>query len=446
MRIRYGFGLCLMMSLVMLSCSSPNILVKGKRKELKKQIEQDPIFNAQFTGFALYDPLADSLLVAIQAHHYFTPASNTKLLTLYTSLRVMGDSMPLLHYTMSGDTMIIKGTGYPGTEYAPLPESHQLQEFLLASDKTIAYQDDFMDDAFGPGWSWADFQWYYQPERNAMPLFGNVVVAQGDSLSRQVRMSPPYFTQLLYPMPDATHPEGMVWRDQTENIFYYNGQPFDHQGYEREIPIHLNASLTRTLLKDLSGKPVLARHQPVEDANWQTLYADIPADSIYHHMMQVSDNFLAEQLLLMAAGVVTDTLQADKAIEYMLKGDLSDLPDRPQWVDGSGLSRYNLNTPASIVQVLQYIYRLKGLDWIKSIFAVGGISGTIKNWYAGPEGTPYVWAKTGSLLNNHCLSGFVQARSGKVYVFSFMNNHFTGSANQPRRSMQRVLEWIYWNG
>lgn len=446
MRIRCIFGLSLLMSVAILSCSSPNILVKGKRKELKKQIEQDPIFQAQFTGFALYDPVVDSLLVDVQAHRYFTPASNTKILTLYTGLRIMGDSLPLMNYAVIGDTMIIKGTGYPGTEYAPLPESHQLQEFLQASKKIIAYADVFEDDAFGPGWSWADFQWYYQAERNAMPLYGNVVAAKGDSLSRHVRMSPSYFAQLVYPVSDTSYPKGFIWRDQQENIFYYNGQPFDSTGYERQIPMHLSAALTRSLLGDLAGRPVIAWQRPLENMQWQTLYTEIPADSIYRHMMQVSDNFLAEQLLLTASGVLTDTLQAEKAIGFMLKEELKDLPDQPQWVDGSGLSRYNLTTPASTVRLLKYVYQLKGMTWIKGIFPVGGVSGTIENWYAGPEGKPYVWAKTGSLQNNHCLSGFLEARSGKVYIFSFMNNHFTGSANPARRAMQQKLEWIYWNG
>ena len=445
MHMRYVF-LLFVVILASQGCVPSHILAKGKRKQLKKQIEQDSIFNRQFTGFALYDPVTDSLLVDVKAHHYFTPASNTKILTLATSLQVMGDSLPLLRFLDLGDTILIRGTGYPGIEYGPLPEDHQLVEFLRSREEVIAYADaNFYDDAFGPGWSWGDYQWYYQAERNDLPLFGNVVRATGLPNSTTFQMWPVYFNSLVYPQPDTTYPYGFVWRETDRNVFHFNVQPFDSTGYERDIPVHVSPELTRRLLSDLTGKTVIPWHQKIPGTGWTTLMADLPADSIYRHMMQVSDNYLAEQLLLTASGVLTDSLQSGKAIDYMLAGPWADLPDQPQWVDGSGLSRYNLNTPASLVEVLGRVYRTKGLNWIQQIFPVGGKSGTIAHWYSGPEGKPYVWAKTGSLLNNHCLSGFILTRSGKVYVFSFMNNHFTGSANAPRRSMQRVLEWMYWN-
>src|SRR5690606_39863376 len=72
---------------------------------------------------------------------------------------------------------------------------------------------------------------------------------------------------------------------------------------------------------------------------------------LYKVMMQDSDNFIAEQLLLSCAGVLSDTLAPEIAIDYMKANFLSDLPDEPIWIDGSGLSRYNLFTPRSIVML-----------------------------------------------------------------------------------------------
>ena len=69
-------------------------------------------------------------------------------------------------------------------------------------------------------------------------------------------------------------------------------------------------------------------------------------------MMQESDNFLAEQLLLLASSTLSDTLNTKTAIEYMLNNHLKDLKQQPRWVDGSGLSRYNLFSPEAIVYVL----------------------------------------------------------------------------------------------
>lgn len=47
-------------------------------------------------------------------------------------------------------------------------------------------------------------------------------------------------------------------------------------------------------------------------------------------MMHISDNFLAEQLLIMASSNLSDTLNTNKAIKYILKTDLGDLEQQPR--------------------------------------------------------------------------------------------------------------------
>jgi D-alanyl-D-alanine carboxypeptidase/D-alanyl-D-alanine-endopeptidase (penicillin-binding protein 4) len=158
-------------------------------------------------------------------------------------------------------------------------------------------------------------------------------------------------------------------------------------------------------------------------------------------MMQDSDNFIAEQLLLMCANVLSDSLKPEIAIDYMKKNHLADLPDEPVWVDGSGLSRYNLFTPRSIVRLWEMISQEVPRERLFPLLATGGVNGTIRRWYQKEQ--PYIFGKTGSLSNNHCLSGFLVTRKGKVLIFSFMNSNFTASGNAIRRNMQSILENIY---
>jgi D-alanyl-D-alanine carboxypeptidase/D-alanyl-D-alanine-endopeptidase (penicillin-binding protein 4) len=101
-------------------------------------------------------------------------------------------------------------------------------------------------------------------------------------------------------------------------------------------------------------------------------------DSLLKLMMQESDNFIAEQLLLACSMKRLKYMSEDSIIHQMLNGPLADVQSDLKWVDGSGLSRYNQMTPLGLIRVLQKILELKGMDYIKNIFPAGGKSGTIQ--------------------------------------------------------------------
>jgi D-alanyl-D-alanine carboxypeptidase/D-alanyl-D-alanine-endopeptidase (penicillin-binding protein 4) len=125
----------------------------------------------------------------------------------------------------------------------------------------------------------------------------------------------------------------------------------------------------------------------------------------------------------------------------MLENQLLDLKQPPRWVDGSGLSRYNLFTPESMVTVLSKMYRNVPRQRLFSFFPVGGASGTLKDWYGGNP-KPYIYAKSGSLGNNYCLSGYLLTKSGKTLIFSFMNNHFRHPSWEVKKQMEQIFEEI----
>ena len=90
---------------------------------------------------------------------------------------------------------------------------------------------------------------------------------------------------------------------------------------------------------------------------------------------------------------------------------------------------------------MELLYRELPRERLFSIFPAGGRSGTVREYYAGEE-QPYIYAKTGTLSNRHCLSGYLLARSGKVYVFSFMNNNYLGSSKPVKLEMEKVLRYV----
>ena len=166
-----------------------------------------------------------------------------------------------------------------------------------------------------------------------------------------------------------------------------------------------------------------------------------PTDSVLKPMMHRSDNFFAEQSLLMVSNELLGVMNDEKIIDTLLKTDFKDLPQRPNWADGCGLSRYNLFTPQDFVTILNKMKNEFGMERIKVIFATGGDSGsTISNYYKAESG--YIFAKTGTLSGIVALSGFLYTKKGKLLIFSTLVNNHNGSATEVRRAVERFLQGI----
>ena len=96
------------------SCGSAHHTTEAK-VDLSTLIEHSQVFNNHFTGFSLYDPVIHKTLYAYNDQKYFTPASNTKILTFYTALSSILTkeylSSPMLYkmkrWAMVGPGMII---------------------------------------------------------------------------------------------------------------------------------------------------------------------------------------------------------------------------------------------------------------------------------------------------------------------------------------------------
>ena len=158
-------------------------------------------------------------------------------------------------------------------------------------------------------------------------------------------------------------------------------------------------------------------------------------------MLEESDNFIAEQLMLQVGNKVDSVYSVRRAIFYSLDNYLKEIPQKPRWVDGSGLSRYNLFTPESLVFLLKKMHREIPEEKLLSYFAIGGKSGTLKNYYKNEK--PYIYAKSGTLSNNYNLSGYLKTKKGTILIFSYMNNHYQGSSVVRKREMEKFFLQLY---
>lgn len=388
-------------------------------------------------GLVVYDPALGKTLLDYQGDKYFTPASNTKIFTFFGSLKILGDSIPSLKYELRGDSLFFWGTGDPSFLYPLVSQSESTFDFLKQHKGPLAFSNgNFLSPQFGPGWAWDDYLYSYSPERSSFPIYGNLITLT-DTIDGNLRVMPKFFEKDITYF-KAPHKEVQIERSIGDNKLMVTKN--ENQSVKTaQVPFHVTTDLVARLLSDtLNSEVSYTSTWPSRAGKY--LYS-VPADSLYKVMMQESDNFIAEQLLLVCAGVISDTLDSQIAIDYVKRNFLNDLPDRIQWVDGSGLSRYNLFTPRSIIAVWEKILKVVPQERLFKLLAIGGKAGTIKESYNAEP--PYIYGKTGTLSNNHCLSGFLITKRNRLLIFSFMNSHYTVPSRTIRSEMESVLKQLH---
>jgi D-alanyl-D-alanine carboxypeptidase/D-alanyl-D-alanine-endopeptidase (penicillin-binding protein 4) len=407
-------------------------------KMVGREFKNSPILKKYHVGFALYDPVSKDTLYQKDAATYYTPASNTKLFTFYAALKMIPDSIPSLRYVERGDSLIFWGTGDPSFLQSQL-KGVKAMEFLKASTKKLFFAAGrYSGNFYGNGWSWDDYNDYYQAEINELPIMGNMVDVK--VINGTLDMVPKLFSNCFHPDSTLKVEKFMVKRDFNSNDFKYPVLPVPFN-YTQQVPYKINTSTTLSLLADTLHKSVeLIQMKLPVDA--KTIY-NSKTEDVLRAMMLPSDNFIAEQLLLVCSNQLSADLNTEKAIEYIEKSYLKSLPDAPRWVDGSGLSRGNLFTPRDVITLLDLIYKeVNDPKKLFSLMPAGGMTGTLKTAYPKTD-QPFVYGKTGSLSNVHNQSGYVITKKGKTYLFSFMNNNFVLPTPTVRGEMVRIMTYIH---
>ena len=402
---------------------------------LERRLVDNEIFAKGTVGFCLYDPDARRYVYEYQADRFFTPASNTKIFTFYLALEMLDQGAPLLQYRQEGDTLHLRGTGWPLLLHPDFEGADPLADWLAQQSGTILLHEDHQRTRrFGPGWSWDDYT--YTAERSALPLYANEYHFR--NAGRRLDATPRAALQQTVYRPEQ---RASLLREEDQNRFYFNRDALRQRGWQRSAPFRATLDVVAGLLSDTLHRAVYPGG-PDPGAGYQSLLYPVP-DTLYRRLMQRSDNFIAEQLLLLCSARRYGHLDADQVLDFARDTLFAWLPPGFSWYDGSGLSRYNQFSPRSVVQVLWRMYLRPDRQRILSLFAAGGQSGTIAQRYGDRSSRPYVFAKTGTLRNVHALSGYVQTRSGRWLIFSFLLNNLPDPGGTVRTEMERVLDGVY---
>ncbi len=417
---------------------------------LQNLLDSSAVLRPHAVGVVLADAGTGEILFAQNDTKYFTPASNMKLFSFYAGLKLLPDSLPSLRYFSRGDTLFFQGTGDPTFLHGDVP-SRRAFNFLQKAPGVLASCDIACSPPYGPGWPWDDFGYYFQPERGAFPIYGHTVrfyarAPVGGKAISHLRVLPRGFAPLTGPAPAALRTPGIdedthVIRALDDNRFYLVA-PLNRKWVD-EVPFRTSRAFTLRLLGDTLRRPLVGAPWHPRPADAVRTLRGLPVDSLYRRMLRVSDNFLAEQLLLMASTTLGahDSLSTQRVIRYVRKTYLGTLPDPVVWADGSGLSRQNLVTPRTLAALLLRLHQEVPEPRLLSLLAAGGGQGTLRKRYHDVTG-PWVWGKTGSLENNTNLSGYLRTKSGRLLAFTFLNNNHVADSGDVRNEMERVLRQV----
>ena len=404
-------------------------------QKAQKNLLTAPSLKGATVGIAVYNESTHQWIDKHASDCYFTPASTTKIQTAYLGMKYLKDSIPGWQFAENKDSIFLMPLGdpsflHPDFTYQPVAD------LIKTTKKQLVFclpnNDHFA--MYGKGWAWEDYAEDYQPERNRLNIYGNVVTVlkQKDT----VQIQPNYFTKNQILPKEYTK-----WsREKLSNHFFATSN--NTKVLTQQIPFitDKNYALAIALIEDSlhPAYPIAIQHGWTH-GNGQIIKT-VPTDSLLKIMMSRSDNFIAEQVLLMTSQQLLGRMDEEAIIDTLLKTEFPHLPQKPEWVDGSGLSRYNLTTPENYIALLQQMEQTFSMKRIQGIFTQGG-KGTLSAYYKNIPGV--VYAKTGTLGGQVALSGYILTKKGNTLLFSVLVGNHTSPSTQPvRRAVEAYLSSV----
>jgi D-alanyl-D-alanine carboxypeptidase/D-alanyl-D-alanine-endopeptidase (penicillin-binding protein 4) len=349
---------------------------------------------------------------------------------------------------------------------------------LIGDDTFYAFE------RYGEGWAWDDLQWIDGAPVSALTfndnvIFVNVLPAEhpGDKAVITVEPETSYYeldNRVVTSSVGVTKRVGIHRDPGSKKIVLWGSLPLGDAGMKEpmsiEDPAEFVAELFRTMLErrgiTIRGKararhgedaqffdqqiphpilptteappssvncPMCSAMKPQEPSGLNVPSNKVLAEHVSGPLLddirvtnKVSENLHAELALRLAGklrgygGSFEGGIAAVK--QFLLQAGLKE--DEFTFLDGSGLSRRDLVTPAATVQLLIYAARQPWGAAFEESLPVSGVDGSLSDRFQKTPAVGLIHAKTGSLSHVNALSGYAQTQAGKRFVFSiFCNNH-----------------------
>lgn len=358
------------------------------------------------------------------------PASNQKINTVaYALWRLGPDYRPTTKFWKMADRIVVQSDGDPSMTYDDLVA---IKKKLQAKDDIPVFVNQSYRPGFGPGWEWDDLPNRYAPAICAFSVDKGGFELWADPA--KVWMKSSTFGIKLRRI-DA---EKTSWNFDFQNrIMTFRG-PLPKSSAMLEAFAIPEPDRAAALTIGSYFLPTT----DVPNGEPDYIHRGKPMSELAKLCLVPSDNFIAENLLFMAAqkegplgANPWDTAQ--KRMKSFLVKEVGLEPSEVDPYDGSGLSRHNNVTSSGIAKLLRWAKRQPTAAlWMDSLAVPG--SGTLRNRLKDSS----FRGKTGTLNKVVSLSGYCKVKGGREVVVSIVFNHFLGDSAVARNTADEFVRKI----
>jgi D-alanyl-D-alanine carboxypeptidase/D-alanyl-D-alanine-endopeptidase (penicillin-binding protein 4) len=407
---------------------------------------------------------------------YFMPASNAKLFSTALALATLGpeyrvrttvesNGTPDADGLLNGDLILIgRGDANLSNRKFPFdkkeeregPPEKSLAEFAGAvasrgvkevTGDVIADDSMFQHEKFPSGWLVDDILWSYGAAVSAIVVNDNTFTLDlrpgaqdGDPARYDAGVAGDFYTveNTVITAARGTEEKLAVARDPGSRLIHVSGTmpldaPLRRLTIAIEDPAEYAASLLAHFLEARGVKidgHARARHtaDPVSVAAEKTVLAEhtsVPLSDEIRLTNKNSENVHAELLLLLAAHEKAGANNYEDSLkfasDFFRRAGIAD--GDVVLSDGSGLSRKDLVTPRSVVQLLRYAAAQPWGELYRSTLPVAGEDGTLSDRMKNTPAAGRVFAKTGTIGHGNTLSGYATTVQGVHLLFSILGNN-----------------------
>lgn len=431
-----------------------------------------------YWGVLVSDADTGAVLYTLNAERYFMPASNAKLFSTVLALSTLGPEFRVRTTIetaaiadssgrLPGDLVLVgrgdanlsnrifpyvkrvERNGPPERALADLADQVVASGVKQISGDVIADDSYFVSARFPPGWTVDDTVWSYGAAVSAIAINDNALSLQvrpGAATGAPLSIHAEPWTGLYEIRNDAlTTAAGTVdqlrlSREPDSRIFRVSGTlPLGAPPRDLLVgvtePAENAAAILMRLLQDrgvsVEGRSRALHADEIADAQ-RIAPRRVLAEHLSPPLLQdvkitnkLSLNLHAELLLRLAAREKGGALTLDDAVTFAaeFRKMIGVAPEDVLLLDGSGLSRGDLVTPQSVVQLLAYALRQPwGADFVATL-PVAGEDGTLENRMKGTAAAGHIHAKTGGVEHVQSLSGYATSTRGEHLIFSIFGNN-----------------------